>query len=73
MLGATTPSSLWRAAGGITDERPDAPGAPKGNYKIGFQSITPGRSSRATATIEVNDERGDGSAARAARRSSSSP
>jgi PKD repeat protein len=47
--------SLWGPSGaGFTTIVQDAPGAPNGNYIIGFQSITPGSIVPCNSAIEVN-------------------
>ena len=49
--------SLWGASGaGFTTTVQDVAGAPKGNYTIGFQSITPGTIIPCNSTIQVSDK-----------------
>ena len=45
---------LWTAAGFTAGNLTDAPGAPNGNYKITFQSITPGTLVPCNSAIQVN-------------------
>jgi PKD repeat protein len=45
---------IWTTAGFIAANLTDGPGAPNGNYKITFQSITPGTLVPCNTTMQVN-------------------
>jgi PKD repeat protein len=49
-----TAPGIWTTAGFIDANLTDAPGAPNGNYKITYQSITPGTLVPCTTAMEVN-------------------
>jgi hypothetical protein len=46
--------AIWTAAGFTAANLTDAPGAPNGNYKITYQSITPGTLVPCNTKMEVN-------------------